>query len=77
MPASNAPGLWARQGCAWREAAWTWRSLTLGLPDSQGLDTCRRIREVADRAAVVIVLTGNLDEEIGSGGQFAKARMTT
>lgn len=37
----------------------------LGLPDSQGLDTCRRIREVADRAAVVIVLTGNLDEEIG------------
>jgi len=37
----------------------------LGLPDSQGLDTCRRIREVTDRAAVVIVLTGNLDEEIG------------
>ena len=37
----------------------------LGLPDSQGLDTCRRIREAADSAAVVIVLTGNLDEEIG------------
>ena len=37
----------------------------LGLPDSQGLGTCRRIREVADRAAVVIVLTGNWDEETG------------
>ena len=37
----------------------------LGLPDSQGLNTCRRIREIADSAAVVIVLTGNQDEEIG------------
>jgi two-component system cell cycle sensor histidine kinase/response regulator CckA len=37
----------------------------LGLPDSQGLDTCRRIRELAGDAAVVIVLTGTQDEETG------------
>jgi PAS domain S-box-containing protein len=37
----------------------------LGLPDSQGLDTYRRIREVAGGAVVIIVLTGSLDEETG------------
>jgi two-component system, cell cycle sensor histidine kinase and response regulator CckA len=37
----------------------------LGLPDSQGLDTCRRIREAAGQTTVVIVLTGNQDDEVG------------
>jgi two-component system, cell cycle sensor histidine kinase and response regulator CckA len=37
----------------------------LGLPDSQGLDRCRRIREAAGDVTVVIVLTGNQDEEVG------------
>lgn len=37
----------------------------LGLPDSQGLETCRRLRERAGRTTAIIVLTGNQDEEIG------------
>jgi PAS domain S-box-containing protein len=37
----------------------------LGLPDSRGLDTYRGIREVAGDAVVIIVLTGNQDEETG------------
>jgi PAS domain S-box-containing protein len=35
------------------------------LPDSQGLDTYRRIRETADEAVVIIVLTGDQDAETG------------
>ena len=38
--------------------------LDLGLPDSQGLDTLRRIRSVAPSVPIVIV-TGLEDEEIG------------
>ena len=37
--------------------------LDLGLPDSQGLDTLRRLRDKNPRVAVV-VLTGNDDEEL-------------
>jgi PAS domain S-box-containing protein len=38
--------------------------LDLGLPDSQGLDTLRRLRD-AEPAVPVIVLTGNVDQAIG------------
>ena len=38
--------------------------LDLGLPDSWGLDTIRKVREYA-AAIPIIVLTGNADEELG------------
>jgi PAS domain S-box-containing protein len=38
--------------------------LDLGLPDSQGLDTFRRLRDAAPKVPV-IVLTGNVDQAVG------------
>ena len=49
--------------------------LDLGLPDSQGIDTLRRLRD-KNRKVAVIVLTGKDDEELALR-RFRKGRKTT
>ncbi len=49
--------------------------LDLGLPDSQGIDTLRRLRD-KHRKVAVIVLTGKDDEELALR-RFRKGRKTT